>query len=238
MQTCGTFPFQALNDEEGLRDTLSSAGVPPSVADGVLALVGSGKVPAASPAPAKKASSSADAPVAKKEVLKQPSVAEIQLVEERRRHEEALKAVVAAATAKSEAEAKAEIERIKELEERLSKRMAKLEEERFNLKTENEALRQSQDQRPAPPAQPQIIFQEMRLTDELKERADDVVAQRTAERVVGMLRAQDGGGDDATRSFRSGAMGGSPCLFPGSLTLAFSWRGSCFDASKTLLCRV
>jgi hypothetical protein len=46
----------------------------------------------------------------------------------------------------------------------------------------------------------------MRLTDELKERADEVAAQRTAERVVGILRADDGGGENATRSYRSGAM--------------------------------
>ena len=198
--------LQAQNDEEGLRETLDSAGVSPSVTDGILVLVGSGRTPPAAPAPPKKAPSNTGAPAERKEVLKQPSAAEKQLVEERRRHEEALKAAVAAATAKSEAEAQAEMERIRELEERLSKRMAKLEEERFNLKAENEALRQSQDQRPPPPAQPQIIFQEMRLTDELKERADEVAAQRTAERVVGILRADDGGGENATRSYRSGAM--------------------------------
>ena len=84
--------------------------------------------------------------------------------------------------------------------------MSKLEAEREALKAENAALRSAADARPAPPAQPQIVFQEMKLTEELKERADTIAAERTAARVVDLLKSDGGADAGATKSLLSGAL--------------------------------
>lgn len=150
-----------------------------------------------------------DAPAAKVEerkVLPTPSQAELLLVEERKKHEQELKTAVADAKARAEAETDAEKKRLQELEARLGERMAKLEKERFELKIENEELHRAQDRRPVQPAQPQVIFEEMKLTEELRERIEGIVADRTAAKVVEIIKGTEGVGVDATRSFRSGAM--------------------------------
>mmetsp|Transcript_22308 Transcript_22308/g.43392 ORF Transcript_22308/g.43392 Transcript_22308/m.43392 type:complete len:528 (+) Transcript_22308:3-1586(+) len=139
----------------------------------------------------------------------QQSAVDTALAIQREKHRLEIKKAAEAARQRAQDESKAEMVRLQELEARLASNLASLEQERDTLKTQNDTLRSSLDRRPPAPAQPQVVFQEMKLSDEVREGMQALEADTTAHRVLELLQEKAGGvapGAD-TKSFMSGVIG-------------------------------
>lgn len=111
-----------------------------------------------------------------------------------------LDAAAKAYVAQAEAKAAEAAQRRKEVEAKLKKELGQLEAINAKLQAENDEMRKAKEAgKDAAAMPPQVVFQESRLSSEVRDKIDDMVANKTAERIAQLL-ATPASGDEATHS--------------------------------------
>ena len=111
-----------------------------------------------------------------------------------------LDAAAKAYVAQAEARAAEAAQRRKEVEAKLKKELGQLEAINAKLQAENDEMRKAKEAgKDAAVMPPQVVFQESRLSSEVRDKIDDMVANKTAERIAQLL-ATPASGDEATHS--------------------------------------
>jgi len=122
-----------------------------------------------------------------------------------REHQAMIKEAARVYLETAEREAAEERAKREQTEKKMRMELEQLAVEAKRLREENQALKGDAASKDALRLPPQVVFQELRLTDELREKLEDLQANRTAERIAQLLQQPLQGGD-ASHS-KSAALG-------------------------------